>query len=162
MAVVLILVGGIAFAGSRVARAGRETTAAQNVATLASHEATFSHAWQGYSPLATNLGGSESSATAAATFAADQEIPTAQASQLDAGYVNGNYKIVYKPGPNTFTDSAGNVVASSFEFTAIPVDIAAGTKAYCSDPSGTWFNTLGTGATSASGGGCKNDSYLNQ
>jgi prepilin-type N-terminal cleavage/methylation domain-containing protein len=162
MAVVLILSSAIAFAGGRVARAGRETTAVQNISTLASHEATFSQAWQGYSPAGVNLGGSEVLATVAATFAADQEISTAEAALLDAGYVNAGYSIIYKPGPNTFADSTGNTVSSSFEFTAIPTAIAQGTKAFCSDPSGSWFNTLGVGATVATGAGCKTDGYLSQ
>jgi prepilin-type N-terminal cleavage/methylation domain-containing protein len=161
MAVVLILVGGIVLAAGRVSRAARETTATQNVTTLATQENTFFHAWQGYSPAATNLGGSELSATTQATFAADQEIPTFEAAQLDAGYTNAGYKIVYKPGTNSFADSAGNTVFSSFEFTGIPQNISD-TKAVCSDVSGTWFNTAGSGATAASGAGCKTDGYTNQ
>jgi prepilin-type N-terminal cleavage/methylation domain-containing protein len=159
MAVVLILVGGIVLAASRVARAARETTASENVTQLANQENTFFHEWQGYSPLATNLAGSELSATTQATFSADQELPSVEANALDAGYTNGGYKITYKAGGGSFADGAGNTVYSSFEFTAIPQNISD-VKATCSDPSGSWYNSLGTGATPASGSGCKQDGYL--
>ena len=89
-------------------------------------------------------------------------MPTAQASKLDAGFTNGAYIITYHAGATTFVDSAGNTVASTFEFTAIPNSVNSGVKAYCSDPSGTWFNQLGTGATIVSGAGCKTDGYLSQ
>ena len=162
MAILLVIVGALVVSGGRALRASQETAAAQNVSSLASDEQAFQHAWQGYSPLATNLGGSETQSTTAATFSADQEVPTAQASKLDAGFTNGAYIVTYHAGATTFVDSASNTVATTFEFTAIPNSVNSGTKAYCSDPSGTWFNQLGTGATIVSGAGCKTDGYLSQ
>ena len=162
LTILLVIVGASVLAGGRALRASNETAAAQSVTSLAGAENTFSHEWGGYSTVATNLGGSELAATTAATFNADQEISTTQASKLDTGYVNGNYSFVYKSGGTTFTDDAGNQVASSFEFTGIPVGSNSGTRAECSDPSGTWSNTLGTGATPASGAGCKTDGYVSQ
>lgn len=158
MLIVLILVGGVAYSANRLARSARESTATGNVNVLADHENTFYHEWQGYSPLAVNMKGSELSGTTQAIFAADEELPTSEASLLDAGYVNGGYTILYKAGPITFVDSAGNTVSTSFEFTGIPQNISD-TKAVCADPSGTWFNTLGTAAIPASGGGCAADGY---
>jgi prepilin-type N-terminal cleavage/methylation domain-containing protein len=162
MAVLLIIVGALVVSGGRALRAANESSAAQNVSSLASDEQAFQHGNQGYSPLATNLGGSEVQSTVAATFAADQEVPTALAAKLDAGATNGGYTIIYKAGPTTFVNDAGNTVATTFEFTSIPNSINSGTKAWCSDPSGTWSNNLGTGATPASGAGCKTDGFLNQ
>jgi|SRR5579862_5497680 len=162
MAVLLVIVGALVVSGGRAMRASQETAAQQNVSSLASDVQAFQHAWQGYPPLATNLGGSENQSTVAATYAADQEIPTTQANALDAGYTNGGYIITYKAGGTTFNDAAGNAVFPSFEFTAIPNSTNSGTKAACSDPSGVWFNALGTGATVATGAGCKADGFLDQ
>ena len=162
MGIILILVAATTVLASRGIRAANETTAAQNVSTLANNEAAFQHSWQGYSPAGTNLGGGENSSTVAATFAADQEVPTVESNQLDAGYVQSGYTILYKPGAVTFKDSAGNTVSTSFEFTAIPISVSSGTKAECSDPSGVWHNELGVGATPATGAGCKTDGYTEQ
>ena len=159
MAVVLILVGALVVAGSRSLRASNESAAGQNVQTLASSAAAFQGAWQGFPPASSNMGGLELASTAQATFAADQELTTTEATALATGYTNGNYNIIYKPGANTFTDSAGNVVSTTFEFTAIPNAVSSGTKSYCSDPTGIFFNALGTGATPASGAGCNTDGY---
>jgi len=156
---VLILVSALVIAGSRSLRAANESSAGQNVSTLASNATAFQQAWQGFPPASTNLGGLEVAGTTAATFAADQEITTTEAAALGTGFVNGNYTVLYKPGPTTFVDSAGNTVATTFEFTAIPINVSSGTKAYCSDPTGVFFNSLGTGATPASGAGCNTDGY---
>jgi prepilin-type N-terminal cleavage/methylation domain-containing protein len=161
MAVVLVLVSALVVSGARAARASRETSAAQSVATLASVEQNFEHAWQGFSPLGTNLAGSELAGTTPATFAADEDLSTTQANALDAGFTQNGYKIIYKAGPTTFTDSSGNTVSNSFEFTAIPTN-TSDIKSYCADPTGVWFNTLGTGATIATGAGCKTDGYISQ
>jgi prepilin-type N-terminal cleavage/methylation domain-containing protein len=160
MAVVLILVSALVIAGSRSLRAANESSAGQNVSTLASNATAFQQSWQGFPPASTNLGGLEVASTTAATFAADQEVTTVEAAALAAGYVNGNYNILYKPGPTTFVDSAGNTVATTFEFTAVPINVSSGTKAYCSDPTGVFFNSLGTGATPSSGSGCTADGYI--
>lgn len=162
MAVVLILVAGLVVSSARAMRASRETAAAQNVATLANDEQAFQHAHSGYSPLATNLGGSENSATLSATFAADQEVPTFEATALDAGYTTSGYIVTYKSGATTFVNADGNTVSNAFEFTAIPNAVGNGTKSFCSDPSGSWYNELGTGATVSSGAGCKTDGYTAQ
>jgi len=159
MAVVLVLVGVLVPAGIRLLRSSNESAGKQNVTTLAANATSFQSAWQGFPPNSSNMGGLEFASTTAATFAADQEMATAEAAALATNYVNGNYNIVYKPGASTFTDSAGNVVSTSFEFTAIPIVISAGTQAYCSDPTGIFFNALGTGATPASGAGCNTDGY---
>jgi prepilin-type N-terminal cleavage/methylation domain-containing protein len=161
MAVVLVLVSALVIAGSRALRASDESAAGTNVQTLASSATAFQQAWQGFPPAAANMGGLEVAATTAATFAKDQEITTTEAAALGTapGYVNGGYNVLYAPGATTFTDSAGNTVAATFEFTAIPITIGAGTKAYCSDQTGVFFNNLGTGATPATGGGCNTDGY---
>lgn len=158
MAVVLILIGGLLYAANRVMAASRQTTAAQSVTNMATAEQTFSHGWEGYSPLATNLGGSEKSQTQAASYTLDQELPSTEAASLDTAFVNGGYTFVYKAGGTAFNDTAGDSVNPIFEFTAVPINISD-PKAYCSDPSGTWFNALGTGATPASGAGCKADGF---
>jgi hypothetical protein len=159
MAVVLILVSALVIAGSRSLRAANESSAGQNVSTLASNATAFQQAWQGFPPAASNMGGLELAATTAATFAADQEITTTEAAALGTGFVSGSYNVLYKPGPITFTDSAGNVVSNTFEVTAIPISVSAGVKAYCSDSTGVFFNSLGTGATASSGSGCQTDGY---
>jgi hypothetical protein len=159
--VVLILVSALVVAGSRALRASNESSAGTNVQTLASSATAFQQAWQGFPPAATNMGGLEVAATTAATFAKDQEITTLEAAALGTapGFVNGNYDVLYAPGTTTFTDSSGNVVAATFEFTAIPITVSAGTKSYCSDQTGVFFNSLGITATPASGAGCQTDGY---
>ena len=162
MAVLLVIVGALIVSGQRAIRAANTTASQQSVSSLASSAQAFSHGWQGFPTLATQMGGQEVSATTAATFAADQEIPTAEAALLDGGtYVNGGYKFSFKAGPDTFVDSAGNTVSAEFEFTAIPISISSGTTAACSDQTGVWTNpTGGPGATVASGAGCRTDGYL--
>lgn len=162
MAVLLVIVGALIVSGQRAIRAANTTAAQQSVSSLASSAQAFSHAWQGFPTVATQLGGQEVSATTPATFAADQEIPTVEAAVLDGGtYVNGGYTFKYTAGPDTYADSAGNTVAAEFEFTAIPLTTSSGTTAACSDQTGVWVNpTGGTGATVASGAGCHTDGYL--
>ena len=141
MAVVLILVGALVVAGSRALRASNESAAGQNVSTLASSATAFQGAWQGFPPSAANMGGLEVASSTAATFAKDQEITSTEAAALGTapGYANGNYYILYAPGGTTFVDAAGNTVAATFEFTAIPITTTSGTKAYCSDQTRAYF-----------------------
>ncbi|HEY0705127.1 MAG TPA: prepilin-type N-terminal cleavage/methylation domain-containing protein [Candidatus Acidoferrales bacterium] len=149
MAVVLILVGGIAVAGARSLAAGRETSAVQSAQSFVTHATVYQKNWGGYPALAANLGGAGLAAPAACTN--DNDITTAQAASYDAGTaVNSGYTLSYKGlGPFTGTSACG--VVTTFDFTANPVD--AKTKSFCSDENGTYYLPAGT-AMANTGAGC--------
>jgi prepilin-type N-terminal cleavage/methylation domain-containing protein len=162
MAILLVLVGIVVLAGSRALRAANESSGSQTVSSIANAESAYQHEWQGFSDKASYLAGSEKIGTTAPTATADQELPTTTATALDTAYVNGNYNFVYKPVVPAFTDSAGQQVDTDFEVTGVPTSTSSGVKAFCASSTGVWFNTLGTGATPASGAGCATDGYTEQ
>lgn len=161
MAVVLVLVAGLAIAGERSMEAGRETSAVQSVQSFAANEQTYQRNWGGYSLNAASLGGAGSATAAACT--ADQEMVTTTGTTpvpaaYDTGTVQNGYKMTYKSGGTGFagTGTCAQNVQPSYDFIAVPVDTK--TKSFCGDNTGTYY--LAPGATTpmaATGLGCLAD-----
>jgi len=160
MAVVLILVGGLAIAGERSLQAGRETSAAQSIQSFVADETTYQRSYGGFSPDATGL--EQPAAAAQNSCTADGEIPvqlgiTIAANAVAGGTANGGYWLFYDAA-GAFNGSAcggGSTTAApvetTFEITANPVD--HNTKSFCGDSTGTYYLPAGTAMANA-GKGC--------
>ena len=153
MAVVLILVGGLAIAGERSLQAGRETSAAQTVQTFAANETTYQRSYGGFSPTVAQLGTGVN-----ASCNTDNEMPATLATAIAAGgFVQGGYTLTYtSAGPfnGQACGDAANAAApvnTTYDFIANPVDTK--TKSFCADSSGTFYLPAGQAMVST-GIGC--------
>jgi hypothetical protein len=158
MAVVLILVGGLAIAGERSLQASRETSAAQTVQSFAANETVFQRSYGGFSSTAASLGIPAAGGNASCT--ADGEITQALATGYDTGLVQGGYTLSYKAA-GAFTGSAcgggsatGAPVDTTYDFIANPVDLK--TKSFCADSTGEYYLPSPTPMV-VSGAGCLAD-----
>ena len=155
MAVVLVLVGGLAIAGERSLQASRETSAGNSVAAFQSWETTYQRSYGGFSGTAANLGtviGNRADCTA------DQEValdPGKLAGYADGSQVLSGYKYTYAAaGGFTGQGGCGQNVNTTYDIIANPVD--ANTKSFCADSSGVFFLTPGNGMVTT-GIGCLTD-----
>lgn len=160
MAIVLVLIAGLAIAGERSMEAGRETSAVQSVQSFAANEQTYQRNWGGYSLNAASLGGAGTSAAAACT--ADEEMITTTgtpafpaAYDSTTGAVQNGYTFTYKAAGTGFPGTGGCAqnVQPTYDFVAVPAD--GKTKSFCSDSTGTYYlpPTATTGML-AGGKGC--------
>jgi hypothetical protein len=141
MAVVLILVGGLAIAGERSLEASRESSAAQSVQSFQADETVFQRSYGGFSNLAANL---QINTGGVASCTSDGEMPSQLANGYDTGIVQGGYTLKYVSS-STFNGSACGgsggqtpaVVATTYEFVANPIDLK--TKSFCADSSGVFY-----------------------
>jgi len=153
MAVVLVLVGGLAIAGERSLQASRETSAAQSVQSFSANETTYQRSWGGFSLTAEAMGGAGS--TAAAVCTADQEMVIPTGANYETGVVQGGYKFLYTSGTG-FAGTGGCTqnVAPTYDITATAVD--SKTKNFCADSSGIYYANPGVAITNT-GIGCEAD-----
>lgn len=155
MAVVLVLIAGIAIAGERSLEAGRETSAAQSVQSFAANETTYQRSYGGFSLLAANLGGAGSSLTATCDVGDQEMITTATLpGAYDTGIVQSGYTLKYAANSGAgFAGSGGcgQHVAPSYDFTATSVD--GKTKNFCADNTGAFYLPAGS-TVATTGKGC--------
>jgi len=164
MAVVLILVGGLAIAGERSLQAGRETSAVQSIQSFVADETTYQRSYGGFSPSATNLEAPGASAQNAC--GADGEIPvqlgaTIAGNTVAGGTAIGGYWLFYAAAGGFNGSACGGGVTtpapvnSSFEITANPVD--GKTKSLCGGSDGITFYLPAGSVMANAGAGCLAD-----
>lgn len=162
MAVVLILVGGLAIAGERSLQGARETTAVQTVQSFTSNAGIFEKNNGGF-PV--NVAYMQIVAGAAPTCQQDGELTNALANTYGSatGTAIGGYQFLYVAGTTgNFVGSANgcaagsNTVAPTYDFTANPVGTTPTTKSFCGDETGVYYLPAGTAMTTT-GAGCLAD-----
>lgn len=152
MAVVLILVGGLAIAGERSLQSARESSAAQSVQSFTANATTYQRSWGGFPLTVEAMGGLGSTAVATCTADEEMAIPGGTAT-YETGIVNGGYKFQYTVSGAFNGNSCSGTPASvetGYEFFANAVD--GKTKNFCADSSGVFYLPPGTAWAGGSSG----------